>query len=144
MTTLPPLRYLTGADVTAAMPPLDTRLELAAMTLRGLAGTAELPSKIGVHPTPAGSFAHAMPAFMRGDPGGSAGGGMAADGLGMKWVLGFPGQQRARAAGDPRDPAPQRPGDRHPDRDPRRRPDHGAAHRGDLGRGDPGLGTGGR
>ena len=90
MTTPPPLRYLTGADVTAAMPPLDTRLELAALTLRGLAGMAELPPKIGVHPTPAGSFAHAMPAFMRGDPGGSAGAGMAADGLGMKWVLGFP------------------------------------------------------
>ena len=70
MTTLPPLRYLSGADVTAAMPALEARLELAALTLRGLAGTAELPPKIGVHPTPADSFAHAMPAFMprrRGD-----------------------------------------------------------------------------
>jgi ornithine cyclodeaminase/alanine dehydrogenase-like protein (mu-crystallin family) len=97
MTNLPPLRYLTASDVTAAMPALDTRLELAALTLRGLAGNAELPPKIGVHPTPAGSFAHAMPAFMPGEPGdsggeaGSSGAATAADGLGMKWVLGFPG-----------------------------------------------------
>ncbi|HEY4189832.1 MAG TPA: hypothetical protein VGM28_05400 [Candidatus Limnocylindrales bacterium] len=93
MTTLPPLRYLAGADVTAAMPAVDARLELAALTLRGLAGNAELPPKIGVHPTPTGSFAHAMPAFMAGDPGGSGdsdGAVSAADGLGMKWVLGFP------------------------------------------------------
>ena len=82
MTDLPPLRYLTGADVTAAMPPLERRLELAEQTLRGLAGSAELPPKIGVHPRPEGSFAHAMPAFM---PGGTGD----ADRLGMKWVLGF-------------------------------------------------------
>ncbi len=144
MTTLPPLRYLTGADVTAAMPALDARLELAALTLRGLAGTAELPPKIGVHPTPAGSFAHAMPAFMPGDPGGSAGAGMAADGLGMKWVLGFPGNNALGLPAVQRDPAPQRPRDRRPDRDPRRRPDHRATDRRDLGRGDPGLGAGGR
>ena len=81
MTSLPPLRYLTGADVTAAMPPLEARLELAEQTLRGLAGAAELPPKIGVHPGPDGSFAHAMPAFMPGEAG--------ADRLGMKWVLGF-------------------------------------------------------
>jgi ornithine cyclodeaminase/alanine dehydrogenase-like protein (mu-crystallin family) len=84
MTALPPLRYLSGADVTAAMPGLEARLELAALTLRGLAGTAELPPKIGVHPTPADSFAHAMPAFM------PSGEGIANDGLGMKWVLGYP------------------------------------------------------
>ena len=64
MTGLPPLRYLSGADVTAAMPPLDARLALADASLRGLAGAAELPPKIGVHPRPEGSFAHAMPAFM--------------------------------------------------------------------------------
>ncbi|HEY6569525.1 MAG TPA: hypothetical protein VIZ22_04505, partial [Candidatus Limnocylindrales bacterium] len=64
MTSLPPLRYLSGADVTASMPPLEARLELAVQTLRGLAGAAELPPKIGVHPRPDGSFAHAMPAFM--------------------------------------------------------------------------------
>jgi ornithine cyclodeaminase/alanine dehydrogenase-like protein (mu-crystallin family) len=81
MTPVPPLRYLSGADVTASMPPLETRLELAVQTLRGLAGAAELPPKIGVHPRPDGSFAHAMPAFMPGDGG--------ADRLGMKWVLGY-------------------------------------------------------
>ena len=85
MTDLPPLRYLTGADVTAAMPPLEARLELAEQTLRGLAGAAELPPKIGVHPRPDGSFAHAMPAFMPGDAGDAG----IADRLGMKWVLGF-------------------------------------------------------
>ena len=83
MTGLPPLRYLSGADVTAAMPPLEARLGLAEQTLRGLAGAAELPPKIGVHPRPEGSFAHAMPAFMPGEDG--------RDGLGMKWVLGFNG-----------------------------------------------------
>ena len=67
MPDLPPLRYLTAADVTAAMPSLPARLRLAETTLRGLAGVAELPSKIGVHPRPDGSFAHAMPAFLPGD-----------------------------------------------------------------------------
>ena len=81
MTGLPPLRYLAGADVAAAMPPLPERLALAEQTLLGLAGAAELPPKIGVHPAPDGSFAHAMPAYLPG-----AGG---ADRLGMKWVLGF-------------------------------------------------------
>ena len=81
MTGLPPLRYLGGADVTAAMPPLHERLALAEQTLRGLAGAAELPPKIGVHPRPDESFAHAMPAFLPGDG--------TADHLGMKWVLGF-------------------------------------------------------
>ncbi len=82
MLELPPLRYLSGADVTAAMPSLAERLDLAEVALRGLAGEAELPSKIGLHPRPAGSFAHAMPAFLPGaEPD--------ADRLGMKWVLGF-------------------------------------------------------
>ncbi len=84
MTDLPPLRYLSAADVAAAMPPLPERLALAERTLRGLAAGAELPPKIGVHPRPEGAFAHAMPAFLAG---------AAADGtddlLGMKWVLGF-------------------------------------------------------
>ena len=88
MTAVPPLRYLTGADVAAAMPDLDGRMALAEQTLRGLAGTAELPPKIGVHPRPEGSFAHAMPAYLpaAGAPGTDAAG---ADRLGMKWVLGF-------------------------------------------------------
>jgi len=68
------------------MPDLPERLRLADRTLRALVADAELPPKIGVHPRPAGSFAHAMPAFLRGtDPDGRD------DLLGMKWVLGFGG-----------------------------------------------------
>ena len=81
----PALRYLNAADVTAAMPPLDERLALAETTMTALAADAELPPKIGVHPRPAGSFAHAMPAHLR-DPGGAG----TNDLLGMKWIAGFP------------------------------------------------------
>jgi ornithine cyclodeaminase/alanine dehydrogenase-like protein (mu-crystallin family) len=83
---LPPLRYLTAADVAAAMPGLEERLALAERTLTALArpGSAELPPKIGVHPRPDGSFAHAMPAHLRGDD-------AAEDLLGMKWIAGFGG-----------------------------------------------------
>ena len=88
-----PLRYLSASDVTAAMPDLPARLALAETTLRGLAGPADLPAKIGVHPRPDGSFGHAMPAFL---PGGGADG--SGDRLGMKWVLGFPANA---AAGQP-------------------------------------------
>ncbi len=84
MTSLPSLRYLTGADVLAAMPPLTERLALAERTMTALVADAELPAKIGLHPRPAESFAHAMPAFLRGaDPAG------ADDRIGMKWVAGF-------------------------------------------------------
>jgi ornithine cyclodeaminase/alanine dehydrogenase-like protein (mu-crystallin family) len=80
-----PLRYLTAADVSAAMPDLDERLRLAERTMVALVADAELPAKIGVHPRPDGSFAHAMPALLRGD---------ARDGsddlLGIKWIAGFP------------------------------------------------------
>jgi ornithine cyclodeaminase/alanine dehydrogenase-like protein (mu-crystallin family) len=80
-----PLRYLNAADVTAAMPPLDERLRLAERTMVALVRDAELPPKIGVHPRAEGSFAHAMPAHLRGgDPDG------AGDLLGMKWIAGFP------------------------------------------------------
>ncbi len=82
----PPLRYLSATDVAAAMPDLADRLALAEATLRGLAGPADLPAKIGVHPRPDGSFGHAMPAYLPGDPTDGSG-----DRLGMKWVLGFPG-----------------------------------------------------
>lgn len=82
---LPPLRYLTAADVVAAMPGLDDRLRLAELTMTALVADAELPAKIGVHPRPADSFGHAMPAFLRGlQSDGSA------DAVGMKWVTGFP------------------------------------------------------
>jgi len=83
-TEAPPLRYLSAVDVIAAMPDLDERLRLAELTLTALVASAELPPKIGVHPRPAGSFIHAMPAFLRGPD---------ADGrddlVGMKWVAGF-------------------------------------------------------
>jgi ornithine cyclodeaminase/alanine dehydrogenase-like protein (mu-crystallin family) len=94
MTDLPPLRYLTGADVVAAMPPLPERLALAEVALRGLAAGAELPSKIGVHPRPASSFAHAMPALLPGEAEDGSG-----DRLGMKWVSGNPANNAAGLAG---------------------------------------------
>ena len=88
---LPPLRYLSAADVRAAMPPLPERLELAQRTMTALVTDAELPPKIGVHPRPAGSFAHAMPAWLRG-----AAEDGTADRLGIKWVSGFGAANAAR------------------------------------------------
>ena len=83
-TDAPALRYFTAVDVATAMPDLEGRLALAERTLTALAQGAELPPKIGVHPRPAGSFAHAMPAHARGaDPEGHE------DLIGMKWVAGF-------------------------------------------------------
>ena len=79
-----PLRYLSAADVIAAMPTLDERLSLAERTMTALVADAELPPKIGVHPRPDGSFAHAMPAHLRGEEADGRG-----DLLGMKWVAGF-------------------------------------------------------
>ena len=74
----------------AAMPPLDERLELAERTMVALVADAELPPKIAVHPRQEGSFAHAMPAHLRGaDPDGGN------DLIGMKWIAGFPAN-RAR------------------------------------------------
>jgi ornithine cyclodeaminase/alanine dehydrogenase len=72
------------------MPPLADRLTLAERTMVALVADAELPPKIGVHPRPAGSFAHAMPAHLRG-----AAGDGSADLLGIKWIAGFP-ENRAR------------------------------------------------
>ncbi|HYN48081.1 MAG TPA: hypothetical protein VER83_04395, partial [Candidatus Nanopelagicales bacterium] len=82
---LPPLRYLVLADVAACMPALPERLRLAERTLVGLVAGAELPPKIGVHPRPADSFAHAMPAHLRGADGDGA-----RDLVGVKWIAGFP------------------------------------------------------
>jgi ornithine cyclodeaminase/alanine dehydrogenase-like protein (mu-crystallin family) len=76
------IRYLSAHDVIACMPPVAERLALAELTMTALVADAELPPKIGVHPRPPGSFAHAMPAALR-DPAGD-------DLLGMKWVAGFP------------------------------------------------------
>lgn len=82
--TLPPLRWFGADDVIASMPPLEARLAIAERTMVALAtaGSSELPAKIGIHPRPAGSFAHAMPAHLRA-------GAPADDLVGMKWVAGF-------------------------------------------------------
>ena len=118
------------------MPSLPERLRLAERALVGLAEGAELPAKIGVHPRPAGSFAHAMPAFLRGtSPDGSG------DLVGMKWVAGFsdnpatglPAIHALVVVNDPRTGVPVA--------DPRRRPDHGPADGRRLGNGDRPLGA---
>ena len=80
-----PIRYLDAAAVVAAMPPIEERLALAERTMTALVADADLPPKIGVHPRPDGSFAHAMPAWLRGDDAHGL-----ADRLGIKWVAGFP------------------------------------------------------
>lgn len=86
------LRYLSADDVTAAMPDMAERLALAERTMVALVRDAELPPKIGVHPRPSGSFAHAMPALLR--PSGEDR--TAADDLlGIKWVTGSPGNRSA-------------------------------------------------
>jgi ornithine cyclodeaminase/alanine dehydrogenase-like protein (mu-crystallin family) len=86
--------------VLAALPSVDERLKLAERTLVALVSDAELPPKIGVHPRPAASFGHAMPALLRGG---------AVDGeddlLGMKWVVGFPTNAELAASGGPNLPA---------------------------------------
>ncbi|MEK6721473.1 MAG: hypothetical protein AABZ33_12500 [Chloroflexota bacterium] len=84
MTSLPPLRYLTGDDVRAAMPPIEERLAHAERTLVALAtpGGSQLPPKIGIYPRPEAAFVHAMPAHLRGTDSGD-------DLVGMKWVAGF-------------------------------------------------------
>lgn len=66
------------------MPDIETRLALAETAMTALIADADLPPKIGVHPRPVDSFAHAMPAYLRG----AATTGRD-DLLGMKWVAGF-------------------------------------------------------
>jgi alanine dehydrogenase len=100
------LRYLSASDVIAAMPPIAERLALAERTMTALVADAELPPKIGVHPRPEGSFAHAMPALLRpaaaraaatgaADPASTSPASTADDLLGIKWVTGF-GENQAR------------------------------------------------
>jgi len=72
------------------MPPVAERLALAERTMTALVADAELPPKIGVHPRPDGSFAHAMPAALRPAGPGSS---VADDLLGIKWVTGFAGNR---------------------------------------------------
>lgn len=79
--------YLSDEDVESAMPPVEVRIDLAERAMVALVDDAELPPKIGVHPRPAGSFAHAMPASLR--PRGRE----HDDLLGIKWVTGFPGNR---------------------------------------------------
>ena len=79
------LRYLSRSDVLAAMPAIEERLALAERTLTALVADAELPPKLAVHPRAEASFAHAMPALLRG-PSPDA----TDDLLGIKWVAGFP------------------------------------------------------
>ncbi|HTK45207.1 MAG TPA: hypothetical protein VL749_07635 [Patescibacteria group bacterium] len=85
----PPLRWFNADDVAAAMPPLEERLRLAALAMTSLAeaGASELPAKIGIHPRPQSSFAHAMPAHLRGQD-------VTGDLVGMKWVAGYPTNTR--------------------------------------------------
>jgi ornithine cyclodeaminase/alanine dehydrogenase-like protein (mu-crystallin family) len=68
------------------MPELPERLALAERVMTALAtpGASQLPSKIAIHPRPAGSFVHAMPAHLRGAA-------PADDLVGLKWVAGFEG-----------------------------------------------------
>lgn len=87
-----PIRFLDADDIAAAMPPVADRLDLAQRTMTALVADAELPPKIGVHPRPAGSFAHAMPAALRPADGPDD---TSRDLLGIKWVTGSP-DNRAR------------------------------------------------
>ena len=136
MPSIPPLRYLAGADVIAAMPAPDERLALAELTLRGLAGDAEMPPKIGVHPRPDGAFGHAMPAYLPGDDATGAG-----DLVGMKWVMGYPTNTALGLPGIHGTAAAERPRDRRARRADGREPDHGGADRRHLRRRDPRLGA---
>ena len=81
----PPLRYLASDDVTACMPPIGERLALAERAMRALVGDADMPPKIGIHAREPATFAHAMPAYLRGGPADGS-----SDAMGMKWVSGSP------------------------------------------------------
>lgn len=79
---VPPLSYLSTAQLDRCLPGVEERLDLAATALTALAaGTAEMPPKIGVHPRP-DALLHAMPAWLRD-----------ADLVGLKWIAAFPGNR---------------------------------------------------
>jgi alanine dehydrogenase len=76
-----PLHLLTERDVRAVVPSLPEVVALVEEAYRlDAEGKVEVPTKIGVHPSRANSFLHAMPAWVDG-----------ARALGMKWVSYFPG-----------------------------------------------------
>src|SRR5688500_17054308 len=80
---LPPLRYLSAAELERCLPEIDARLDLAAQALRALShGSAEMPPKIGVHPRQ-GALLHAMPAWLRDG-----------DLVGLKWIAAFPDNRK--------------------------------------------------
>jgi ornithine cyclodeaminase/alanine dehydrogenase len=87
------IRYLDGAAVRNALPPQSELVDLAELALRSLVTGAEMPERAAVTPGPEGVFAGAMPARLRAAE--VAGGGAAADLLGMKWIGGGAGN-RAR------------------------------------------------
>jgi ornithine cyclodeaminase/alanine dehydrogenase-like protein (mu-crystallin family) len=82
--SVPPLRYLSRADVEAAGLTGVEVLELLDGVFRAKRdGAAEMPPKIGVHPRD-DAFIHAMPAYLA-----------SADAVGIKWVAGYPANQDA-------------------------------------------------
>lgn len=89
--TLPPILYLGGDDVRAAMPAVEERIALAERTLVALAtpGGSQLPPKIGIYPRPEAAFVHAMPAHLRDLDSTGASGEASGDLVGMKWVAGY-------------------------------------------------------
>ena len=86
----PRILYLSAADVYAAMPEVEERLDLARRTMIALVADSELPPKFGVHPRQTAAHTAAMPALLRG-----AASDGTADLLGVKWVTAFP-ENRAR------------------------------------------------
>jgi ornithine cyclodeaminase len=86
--------YLSAADVERAMPDVAERLSLARRAMVALVADAEMPPKVAVHPRSTDSFAHAMPAFVRGAARDGSG-----DLLGIKWVTGFPANTAAGIPG---------------------------------------------
>ena len=125
-------RYPSAADVGAAMPRAE-RLALAERTMTALVAEAELPPKIGVHPRPEGSFAHAMPAAPARAPDGAAI---------CSGSSGSPGSRRTTPSGcrpSTRVVVLSDPTTGRADRHPGRRPDHGRAHGRRVGRGHPAV-----
>ena len=84
--TRPHLLYLSRADVEATRVPMRAIIERVEAAFREKGqGRVEMPPKPGIHPGPPGSdnFIHAMPASIP-----------ALGAAGVKWVSGFPGNQK--------------------------------------------------